>query len=210
MVNVTCYSGATGGLTQVEVDSVPLGEKVRKRLVRQACLHYAAAVRQGTHSTLTRSQVNYNERKPWRQKGTGRARSGDFSSPVWRGGGVVFGPKPRDYATNLPRRMRREALRSALLGKLLDGQVRLIEGVKFAAPKTKEAAAVLRALGVADERVTLVLAERAENVHESFRNLPNVAITMASDLNALSVLRRDLLVMDRRALEEVIARLGNA
>src|SRR5262245_45548053 len=121
MVDVSCYDGGKGAVAKVALDAKPFGDAVRKRLLRQAYLHYTAAHRAGTHSTLTRAEVNFNERKPWRQKGTGRARCGDFSSPVWRKGGIVFGPKPRSYVNGLNRGMRREALRSSLLARIEGG-----------------------------------------------------------------------------------------
>lgn len=210
MVEVTCYSGATRSVSAVDVDISAFGDKVRKRLLRQAYLHYAAAHRQGTHSTLTRGEVNYNERKPYKQKGTGRARAGDFSSPIWRGGGIVFGPKPRSYVTRFPRRMRREALRSAFLGKLQGGQVRLVEGLSFDAPKTKDAVGVLKALGVAGQRVVLVIAERGENLFRSFRNLPRVSVVEARELNAEHVLGHEVTVIDRRAVDQIVGRVSHA
>lgn len=210
MVDVTCYNAGNGSLGAVEVDLAPLGEIVRKRLLRQAYLHYSAAHRLGSHSTLTRSEVAHSERRPWRQKGTGRARAGDFASPIWRGGGIIFGPKPRNYVNGLPRKMRREALRSALLGRFQDGEVRLVEGIHFDEPKTKSALDVLSKLGVEGQRATIVIAERGENLFKSFRNLRGVDIEMASDLNAEHVLNAKTLIISRKALDQVMARLGNA
>jgi large subunit ribosomal protein L4 len=210
MVQVNCFNGKNGGVGQVDVDPTPFGEKVRTRLMRHAFLHYAAAHRAGTHSTLTRAEVNFNTRKPWKQKGTGRARSGDFSSPLWRKGGIALGPKPRSYATGLPRRMRIEALRSAMLGKLKDGEIKLFEAVTFDAPKTKQAAAILASLGIGNERVLIVVAERGEGFVRAFRNLKKVDIRMASDLNVEHVLLSKHLVIDRRALDQILERLSDA
>ncbi len=210
MVDVSCYNGQNGAVSTIDVDPTPFGTVVRKRLMRQAYIHYQAARRLGTHSTLTRAEVNYTERRPWRQKGTGRARAGDFSSPLWRGGGVVFGPKPRSYTTRFSRRMRKEALRSALLGRLSDGGLKLLEAVTFASPKTKDAVHVLEQLGIDRERTTIVIAERGENFHKSFRNLRWVDTQMASDLNAEHVLDAPHLIFDRKAFEIVLKRLGDA
>jgi large subunit ribosomal protein L4 len=207
MVKVPCYDGEKGKVAQVEVDGAVFGELVRKRLVRQALIHYAAARRAGTHSTLTRAEVKHNQRKPWKQKGTGRARAGDFASPLWRGGGIVFGPKPRKYGTKLTRGMRREALRDSLLAKLLGDEFKLFEKVSFDAPKTKRAIEVLRALGVAGKRSVIVIAERGENFVKSFRNIEGIDFEMASDLNADHVVRADQIVMDRRAFDRVVERL---
>ncbi|MBL8767172.1 MAG: 50S ribosomal protein L4 [Planctomycetes bacterium] len=210
MVEVTCFNGKSGGVAKIDVDAAPFGEKVRKRLMRHAFLHYAAAHRAGTHSTLTRAEVNFNTRKPWKQKGTGRARSGDFSSPLWRKGGIALGPKPRSYVTNLPRRMRLEALRSSLLGKLNDGELKLLDGVTFDVPKTKKAADILKSLGITYERTLVVVAERGEGFVRSFRNLPNVDIRMAVDLNAEHVLLAKHVILDRRALDQILERLSDA
>ena len=210
MVELTCYDGQSGDLSQVDLDTAPFGEKLRMRLLRQACLHYAAARRLGCHSTKTRGEIKASGKKPWKQKGTGRARSGDAASPIWRGGGVVFGPKPRDYTSAMPRRMRKEALRSALLGKLQDGEVKLVQGLSFEQPRTKSALAILEALDCASSRTTLVIAERGENLLKSFRNLSRVSIAMASDLHAEQVVRCQRLVVDRKALDQLIARLSDA
>jgi len=210
MVKLPCYDGEKNKISQVEVDETAFGEMVRKRLVRQALLHYAAARRLGTHSTKTRAEVKHSQRKPYRQKGTGRARAGDFASPIWRGGGIVFGPKPRDYGTKLTRRMRSEALKSAMLGKLQADRVRLFEKVAFDAPKTKEAVAVLSELGVAGTRNLIVIAERGENFVKSFRNITGIDFEMAADLNAHHVAHADHVVMDRRAYDQIVARVNDA
>ncbi len=207
---LACFDGKKGGVTKLKVDATVFGDKARPRLLRQAFLHYAAAHRAGTHDTLTRAEVNFNQRKPWKQKGTGRARSGDSHSPVWRHGGIAHGPHPRKYGTNLTRGMRREALRSALFGKMRDGELTLMSGFDVSTPKTSEAVAVLKALGADAKRSLVVLADRAPNVTRSFRNIKNVSIVTAADLNAEHVLLNTFIVMDQRALELVQARLSNA
>ncbi len=207
---VSCFDGKKGGVTKVKVDATIFGDKVRPRLLRQAFLHYAAAHRAGTHDTLTRAEVNFNQRKPWKQKGTGRARSGDSHSPVWRHGGIAHGPHPRKYLTGFTRGMRREALRSALLGKLNDGELCLMSGFALSTPKTKEAAALLKSLGVDKARTLVVVADRTANTMKSFRNIENVSVVVATDLNAEHVMLNTNVVMDQKALELVQARLSNA
>lgn len=208
-VEVLCYNGKSGASAKVEVDTAPFGDKVRKRLLRQALLHYAAAHRQGTHSTLSRSEVNKNERKPWRQKGTGRARAGDFASPIWRGGGVAHGPKPRSYTSAFPRRMRREALKSALLNGFSGGQIRFVEELEFSEPKTKKALEILRGAGVTEkERTLVVIAERGAHLFKSFRNLRHVRVVEARDLNAEHLLLSRHVVMERRALDQLLDRIA--
>lgn len=211
MVDVNCFQGGTGSVATVKVDAAPLGEAVRKRLMRQAFLHYSAAHRAGTHSTLTRAEVNFRTAKPWRQKGTGRARSGDYSSPIWRKGGIVFGPKPRSYTNGLNRKARREALRSALLTRVQGGQLKLLDGWKAGKPSTKAASAALKSLGCGEGRTLLVLAEASETLLKSFRNLKNVAIETAANLNAEHILLADHLVIEKQALDTILTgRLGHA
>lgn len=210
MVEVNCYNAQSGATSSVDVDTAPFGEIVRKRLLRQAYLHYSAAHRQGTHSTLTRAKVNYNTRKPWRQKGTGRARAGDFASPLWRGGGVAHGPHPRSYVTAFPRRMRREALKSALLSGFGGGFIQLVEELSFSEPKTKSALAVLKGLGIGTERTLIVIAERGENLFKSFRNLAHVNVIESRELNAEHLLMAKKVIMDRRAVDQLLGRISNA
>ena len=210
MVDVNCFQGGTGSVATVKVDAAPLGEAVRKRLMRQAFLHYSAAHRAGTHSTLTRAEVNFRTAKPWRQKGTGRARSGDYSSPIWRKGGIVFGPKPRSYTNGLNRKARREALRSALLVRMQGGALKLLDGWKSGKPSTKAAAAALEALGCTG-RTLLVIAEVNEQLLKSFRNLKNVAIETAANVNAEHILLADHVVFEKQALDSTLTgRLGHA
>jgi large subunit ribosomal protein L4 len=202
MVEVSCYSGAKGTVGTASIDAKPLGDKLRRRLVRQAVIHYAAAHRAGTHSTLTRAEVNFNTRKPWRQKGTGRARSGDFSSPLWR----------KD-ANGLSRRARQEALRSTLLGKLRDDEIKLVDKLKFEKPSTKQAAKVLDALGARGVKTLVVLADPAGDsavLMRSFRNLDGVRVEYAANVNAEHLLQFKLIVLEKDAFDRIVGRLGNA
>jgi large subunit ribosomal protein L4 len=180
-----------------KVDSSSLGELVKLKLLRSAVRMYEANRRQGTVSTKTRGETNYTENKPYKQKGTGNARRGDRNSPLLRGGGVIFGPRPRDFGFALPRKALREALRSALAGKLRDGEVVAYASTGLSKPSTKTAAAALEALGC-DRSVCVVLPGDNVTLWKSFRNIPHVAVVRASDLNAHQVLahRRVLLVDD--------------
>jgi large subunit ribosomal protein L4 len=190
----------------MEVDATPFGEKKRGRLLREAVLMYAANLRQGTHSTKTRGEVKHSERKPYKQKGTGRARAGDFASPLWRKGGIVFGPKPRDYSYHLPRRERREALRSAVFGKIEDGEVRFLEEFKLPKPSTKQAAVALEKLSAVDS--ALVVTEGVDElVFRSFRNIEGVTVLPAQDLTAYEVLRHRTLVFVGGAMTKLTERL---
>jgi large subunit ribosomal protein L4 len=200
---------ATGGLSTREVDLVAYGEEVRPRLLKDAVVRYLANQRQGTHSTKTRKETNYSVARPWPQKHTGRARAGDKNSPLWRHGGTIFGPKPRDHRVGMPVRARREALRSALLGKFRDGEVSFLELQKLDKPSTKTAATCLKDVG-ATRGATVVLPPGDANLYRSFRNLERVDCVPAGELNALHVLKRRALVFVGDSLGAVEKRLANA
>jgi large subunit ribosomal protein L4 len=152
--------------------------------------------------------VNGTGKKPWRQKGTGRARAGSFASPLWRGGGVVFGPKPRDFAKKVSRSTKQLALRKALSARLQANEVVVVDGLKLASPKTREFTGVLAALQV-DAGTTLVVSEGSDkNLTLAARNVPNVFLTTSEGLNTYEVLRADKLVFTRSAFEQVQARLN--
>lgn len=166
---------------------------------------YQANKRIGTHETRTRSHVAGSNKKPWRQKGTGRARAGTRRSPLWRGGGIIFGPHPRDYSFAIPRSKRRLALRSAIFAKFRDGQVVVIDNLKFDQPKTKEMAGVLKALGITG-RCLIGLGAGDRNLVLSARNLPGVRIFPVGDFNALEVLLARILVLTRDGWDALLER----
>ncbi|MBI4259548.1 MAG: 50S ribosomal protein L4 [Actinobacteria bacterium] len=172
-------------------------------LMHQVVVAGLAAARAGTHSTKTRAEVAGGGRKPWRQKGTGRARHGSIRSPQWMGGGVAHGPKPRSYEMRVNKKMKRGALRSALSDALSSGKLAVVDELSFGEkPRTREAAAVLGSLEL-EGRVLLVLPEPTEdgNVELSFRNLPTVKITFSGSLSVYDVLRADRILFTRAALE---------
>lgn len=186
----------------VAFDEKLLGEKVRRRLLHQAILMYQANVRRGTHSTKTRGERKGSGRKPWRQKGTGRARVGSIRSPIWRKGGVIFGPRPRSYTLKMPKQARREALKSALLARFLDGDVKVLDALAFEVPKTRRLAATLRALGVTASCL-LTTWEHNPTAYLSARNIPGAELLRARNLNAYAVLRPQRLVMTRDVIENL-------
>ncbi|RJP27865.1 MAG: 50S ribosomal protein L4 [Actinobacteria bacterium] len=161
-----------------------------------------AAARSGTASTKPRSMVRGGGTKPWRQKGTGRARAGSIRSPLWRGGGTVHGPQPRDFAFKVNRKVRKLALRSALSTRAEEDLVMVLEDFSFSEPKTKMAASVFQALGVEDY-VLLVLADEDENLVKSVRNLPFVEVTWVQHLNTYDILANDRLIFTRSSLERL-------
>jgi len=164
--------------------------------------HQMAAARSGSASTKTRSLVRGGGRKPWRQKGTGRARAGSTRSPIWRGGGTVHGPQPRDFDFKVNRKVRKLALRSALSVRAGEDRVMVLEDFTLTEPRTKAAASIFEALGV-DDYVLLVLAEEDENVTKSVRNLPFVAVTRVEKLNTYEVLASDRVIFTRSSLDKL-------
>jgi large subunit ribosomal protein L4 len=177
--------------------------------VHDTVVAYQAAQRSGTASTKTMGEVAGSGKKPWRQKGTGRARAGSFASPLWRGGGVVFGPKPRDFGKRLSKGTRHLALRKALSERLKAGDVVLLDDIKLASPKTKEFLGILSALQLRGS--TLIVAQTNDsNLVLASRNVPEVELTTGEGLNTYQVLRFDKLIFTRSAFEKVEQRLSKA
>ncbi|WP_013324988.1 50S ribosomal protein L4 [Gloeothece verrucosa] len=193
-----------------EVGQTPLELKVAKEETASHILHRAvvrqlANARQGTASTKTRSEVRGGGRKPWRQKGTGRARAGSNRSPLWRGGGVIFGPKPRDYNLKMNRKERRLALRTALNNQAENLIIVENFGEQFPQPKTRELASALARWGVTEkDKVLLILSEIPENVGLSARNICNVKVIKADSLNVYDLLTASKLVATSDALEKIL------
>ncbi len=178
-------------------------QQVHEHLLWLAVKRHLGNQRQGTAKVKTRGEVSGGGRKPWRQKGTGRARAGSNTSPLWPGGGRAFGPKPRDYRTELPKGQRRQALASALSLKAGENAVAVLESLAFAAPRTREMADTLKRLGLADKRTLLVLGQADENVVRSCRNLPNLKTTLAHQVNPYQLLNCDMLLLTRDGLDRM-------
>jgi len=194
------YNEAGEVTGKVDFDPSVFGDKVKRRLLHQAVVMYEARARAGTVKTKTRAERAGSGKKPWRQKGTGRARAGSKRSPLWRKGGIVWGPKPRDYSYSMPVQARREALRSALLSKFLDNEVKVIDKLDFDAPKTKRVAAMLDKLGIKSKCLLAVKAHNP-NVWKSVRNIARAGLSPIRDLNAYDVLRGGQLILTREALQ---------
>jgi large subunit ribosomal protein L4 len=207
MVQVPVYRFDTNEVGSAEVDETVFGESVRWRLLRDSVVMYQANRRVGTHSTKTRSEVKGANRKPWRQKGTGRARAGTRRSPIWRGGGITFGPKPRDYSYNMPRKALQQALRSAVLGKLLDGEVAFLDGADFPEPKTKRFVEAFDRLDIRGSAL-VVLPEGEENVWKSARNLERTRVRTAETVNAYDVVRHERLIFLKSGFDRLLERVG--
>ncbi len=199
--------GAEAG--SVTLDEAVFGLEPNVPVMHQVVTAQLAARRAGTQSTLTRAEVRGGGAKPWKQKGTGRARAGSIRAPQWRGGGVALGPKPRDYRQRTPKKMVRLALRSALSDRAAEGKVIVVEAWAFEKPRTKEAVAAIESLGI-EGTVLVVLGPDDVNAARSFRNLPGVQIIEARELNAYDVLVNDYVVFTTETLPQSAEKSGDA
>ncbi len=198
--------GASAGST--ELSAAVFGIEPNVPVMHQVVRAQRASWHQGTHETKTRGQVRGGGKKPWRQKGTGRARQGTIRAPHWTGGGVVFGPHPRSYDFKVNRKEIKLALRSALSAKLADDEIIVVKSFDFEKPQTKGAVAALKALGVENKRVTLVISDEDVETFLSFRNIPRVNIVPASDINTYEVIDNKVLIMTEQALKHIEEVLG--
>ena len=207
MPNAVIFNMAGEKVGEYALSEAVFGVKPNMAVLHAAVKNYLANQRQGTQSALTKGEVSYTTKKPWRQKGTGRARAGYAGSPVWRHGGVAFAPKPRDYRYALTKKTRRLALKSALSAKAAAGEILVIDGLKVEAPKTKPFAEFLGKIGAAGK--AMVITENVdEAVVKSARNIPGVTTAFASVINVYDVLNAKKFVVDQAALakiEEVFA-----
>jgi large subunit ribosomal protein L4 len=187
---------------EVQLSDAVFGVEINESLMHQAVVAYQARQRQGTQSTKGRSEVAGGGRKPWRQKGTGLARAGSIRSPIFRGGGITFGPKPRDFSQDLPKVMRRKALTSALSAKVKDGDLIVLDSLRLAAPKTQEVTGILARLNVV-RAALIVTPETDPTLVLSARNIPGVDTQRAENLNAYDVLVHGKVLMTREAVIKV-------
>lgn len=203
MPDAPLYNKEAKVVGKVDLDEEVFNGKVNRVLLHQAMVMYAQNRRIGTASTKTRKDVRGGGRKPWRQKGTGRARAGTIRSPLWRGGGVVFGPHPRDYSYSLPKGMRRRALISALNSKLDAKELIVVEKIQIDSPKTKELVTILSRLDALDR--PLILSNDLDlNIVRASQNLSGVAYRTPCDLNAYDILRHRKLIISKDALKTVM------
>ena len=207
MPQTTLYDRTGASVGSVELSDELFAAPVNEAVLHQVVTAQLAGRRTGTHDTKTRGEVRGGGRKPYRQKGTGRARQGSIRAPHYRGGGAVFGPHPRSYEQRLPRKMKRLALRGALTAKLGDEAIRVIDSFGLEAIKTSELVGVLAALK-ADGRVLVIAPGRDERLELSSRNLPTVEVILADSLNVVDLLNADVVLIEQPALarmEEVYA-----
>jgi large subunit ribosomal protein L4 len=199
------HAGEQIGTTELRDDI--FGVQTNRSVMHQALVRQLANARQGTSATKTRAQVAGGGAKPWKQKGTGRARQGSTRAPHWRHGGIVFGPTPRSYEQKMPKKMRRLALRSALSVKAADGQLRIVDEFKFEAPKTREMEAFLGGLNV-DTSALMLLPEANEIVRKSAANIADVKTLRAQYLNVRDLLKYDYVVLPLGAIKAIEGYLG--
>ncbi|MCD4838477.1 50S ribosomal protein L4 [Neobacillus sedimentimangrovi] len=202
MPKVALYNQTGSQVGEIELNENVFGIEPNQNVLFEAIIMQRASLRQGTHKVKNRSEVSGGGRKPWRQKGTGRARQGSIRSPQWRGGGTVFGPQPRSYSYKLPKKVRRLAIKSALSSKVLEENLLVLENLVFETPKTKDFKAVLNGLSV-EKKALIVTADLDENVVLSARNLPGVTVVTADGINVLDVVNHDKLIMTKAAVEKV-------
>lgn len=180
---------------------------INEALIHQALVRQMANMRRGTHCTKTRSEVRGGGRKPWRQKGTGRSRHGSIRSPLWRGGGIIFGPKPRDYSQDMPRKMKRSALCGALSSKVMDEKIIAVEDLRFDESKTSKFIELLDNLCI-EETALFIIDRQDKNLKKSASNIPGVKVITPEVINIKDILKYDKLVMTRESIaciEEVLA-----
>ena len=192
---------------EIELNPKIFDGKINHALIHQAVVTYLANQRRGLASTKTRGEVKGSGRKPWPQKGTGRARAGSIRSPLWRGGGIVFGPKPRDYSKKLSQRMRNLALKSALNAKLKDDQIMIIKEIKIEKPKTKEMVKILKNLKLNGEKVRIVVDKLDENLKLAIRNLEKAILENEDTLTTYTVLDCKKLIITKDSLKKLEERL---
>ena len=202
MLKTNVYDMSGKQVGEIELSEAVFGVTPNEAVVHDAVKNHLANTRQGTQSALTRAEVSGGGRKPWAQKGTGRARQGSTRAPQWTHGGIVFAPKPRDYSYTLNKKAKRLALKSVLSAKANEASIVVIDSIKMDAPKTKEFAAFLNAVGC-NCKTLVVTAEADANVVKSGRNIPGCEVTFANLLNVYSVVNADKLVVDQAALRKI-------
>lgn len=203
MPKLAVHDGSGKKIDEVDLNSAIFGVRIDQSLVHQVIRAQMAGVRSGSASTKTRAEARGGGAKPWRQKGTGRARAGSIRSPVWRGGGVVFGPKPKSYSFSLPKKVKRKALKSILSEKVQSNNLLVVDVPKLKEPQTKRAVQMLRNLK-AEEKSSVVVTPEQENLEKSLRNLANVRVLYLSEVNPYDLLDNEKLIFTKAAFEGLL------
>lgn len=202
MPKVALYNVSGEQIGDIELSDDIFGIEVNTHVMYEAVKAYLANQRQGTQSAKTRSEVRGGGRKPWRQKGTGRARQGSIRSPQWKGGGVVFAPKPRDYSIRLPKKVKRLALKSAFSSKVESNEIIVVDELNLMTPKTKDMIRILDNLKVG-KKALIVIPGKDENIYKSARNIPGVKTSAVNTLNVYDILNHDSFVITKDAVSKV-------
>lgn len=202
MPKVNVYNQLGEVVGDIELNEAIFGIEVNEHVVYEVVKNHLANRRQGTQSAKTRAEVRGGGRKPWRQKGTGRARQGSIRAPQWKGGGVVFAPKPRSYRYSVPKKVRRLAMRSVLTSKVLEGELRVLDALTIDAFSTKKAKEILKNLNL-ETKTIIVLSEGNEKIVKSFANIPKVETVVVDYMNVYDLLRFDNLVIVKDALSKI-------
>ncbi len=202
MPKVNVYNMLGEQVEEIELNDEVFGIEVNQHVVYEVVKNQLANKRQGTQSTKTRAEVRGGGAKPWRQKGTGRARHGSRRSPIWVGGGVTFAPKPRDYSYSVPKKVKRLAMKSALTSKVENQEIIVVDELKFDAPKTKDMIKTLENLN-ADKKALIVTVDSNLNIIRSASNIPNVQTTVVNNLNVYDILKYNSLIITKDAVRKV-------
>lgn len=187
---------------EIELSDSVFGVEINQNVLHEVVKNYLANQRQGTQSAKTRAEVRGGGKKPWRQKGTGRARQGSIRAPQWVGGGVVFAPKPRDYRYRLPKKVKRLAMKSALSSKVQTENIIVLDELNLNAPKTKDMVNILKNLNV-EKKALIVMDEKNDNIIRSARNIPGVTTTLVTTLNVYDILNHDKFIITKDAVHKV-------
>ena len=202
MHKVNVYNMSGDIVEEIALSEDIFGIEINEHVVWEVVRNQLANKRQGTQSAKTRAEVRGGGRKPWRQKGTGRARQGSKNSPQWKGGGVVFAPKPRDYSYSVPKKVKRLALKSVLTSKVQENEIIVVDEIKFDSPKTKEMVSLLTKLN-ADKKALIVMGEKDLNVIKSANNIPNVATALVNTINVYDILKYNSFIITKDAVRKV-------
>jgi len=202
MPKVAIYNVSGQQVSEIELNDSVFGVEVSEHAMYEVVKNQLANKRQGTQSAKTRAEVRGGGRKPWKQKGTGRARVGSIRSPLWVGGGTVFAPKPRDYSYTIPKKVRRLAMKSALTSKVNSNELIVLDELNLETPKTKEMVNILKNLNV-DKKALIVMSEKSEAVIKSARNIPGVQTALVNTINVYDILKYDKFIITKDAVQKV-------
>ena len=209
MVSLNVVDSDGKELEKINIPGEIVSQKINSEIMYQEVRRYLAPIRSGTHKTKDRSEVRGGGKKPWRQKGTGNARAGSNRSPIWKGGGVVFGPTPRDYAFKLNKKVIKKSKMIAFSDKFKNKKIMVLDKLSFKNPETGKAAKILKKLKLDKGKVLMVFDSMDANEVKSFRNIGNVMVESSKGLNAYIILMADYIVFTKNALDDFIKRLGN-